>query len=86
VIQDPDVCYRRTPDNVRRPASPLGHLHPNLRGLPVKVLSLERLIAMKPAAGRAKDLAMLPLLVATPHATTRTLRESTRRPPSLPRR
>ena len=37
----------------------------------VKVLSLERLIATKRAAGRAKDLAVLPLLEATLEATRR---------------
>src|ERR1019366_5166674 len=127
VTQDLDLCYRRTPDNVRRLASALGPFHPKLRGLPdgvpnlvderalqmgtnftldldgedldllaemsgiggydnvvgsvvelevdrhaVKVLSLERLIATKRAAGRAKDLAMLPLLEATLHASNRT--------------
>jgi len=120
VTQDLDVCYRRTPDNVRRLARALEPFHPKLRGLPeglphvvderalglgtnftldldgedldllaemsgiggydevapgalelsvngrsVKVLSLDRLIATKRAAGRAKDLAVLPLLEAT---------------------
>jgi predicted nucleotidyltransferase len=40
-------------------------------GRVVKVLSLDRLIATKRAAGRAKDLAMLPLLEATLEATRR---------------
>jgi hypothetical protein len=38
-------------------------------GRPVRVLPLDRLIATKRAAGRAKDLAMLPLLEATLKAT-----------------
>ena len=126
VTQDLDLCYRRTPENVRRLASALGPFHPKLRGLPegvpnvvddrtfqmgtnftldlegedldllaemsgiggyddvaptvielevggrrVQVLPLERLIATKRAAGRAKDLAMLPLLEATLEATSR---------------
>jgi predicted nucleotidyltransferase len=126
VTQDLDLCYRRTPENVRRLASALRPFHPKLRGLPegvpnvvddrtfqmganftldlegedldllaemsgiggyddvaptvielevegrrVQVLPLERLIATKRAAGRAKDLAMLPLLEATLEATSR---------------
>jgi predicted nucleotidyltransferase len=124
VTQDLDLCYRRTPDNVRRLAGALQAFHPRLRGLPegvpnivdertfqmgtnftldlegedldllaemsgiggyddvaptvlelevdgrpVRVLPLDRLIATKRAAGRAKDLAMLPLLEATLKAT-----------------
>jgi predicted nucleotidyltransferase len=124
VTQDLDLCYRRTPDNVRRIAGALGPFRPKRRGLPegvpnvidepalqmgtnftldvagedldllaemsgiggyddvvagvleldvdgrrVKVLSLERLIVTKRAAGRAKDLAVLPLLEATLEAT-----------------
>jgi hypothetical protein len=124
VTQDLDVCYRRTPGNVRRIARALAPFDPKLRGLPpglpnlvdearlllgtnftleiqgedldllaemsgvggyddvadsvvelevggqlVKVLSLERLIASKRAAGRGKDLAVLPLLEATLAAT-----------------
>src|SRR5450432_1436896 len=34
VTQDLDLCYRRTPENVRRLASALRSLHPKLRGLP----------------------------------------------------
>jgi hypothetical protein len=117
---DLDICYRRTPGNLRRLAQVLAPLQPRLRGLPpelpdtfdertlqfgtnftldvggesldllgemsaiggyeqiigqveevtigghsVKVLSLEQLIATKQAAGRAKDLAVLPLIRAT---------------------
>jgi hypothetical protein len=40
-------------------------------GRRVRVLPLDRLIATKRAAGRAKDLALLPLLEATLAATTR---------------
>jgi hypothetical protein len=124
VTQDLDLCYRRTPDNVRRLAGALRAFHPKLRGLPegvpnivdertfqmgtnftldlegedldllaemsgiggyddvaptvlelevdghpVRVLPLDRLIATKRAAGRAKDLAVLPLLEATLEAT-----------------
>jgi hypothetical protein len=127
VTQELDICYRRTPDNVRRLAAALGPFHPKLRERPsdvpndvderalhlgtnftldlegedldllaemsgiggyddvksgvlelevdgrlVKVLSLERLIETKRAAGRAKDLAVLPLLEATLEATRRT--------------
>lgn len=119
VTVDLDLCYRRTPENLRRLAQSLLPLQPRLRGLPpdlpfvfderalslgtnftlqlgdesldllaemsgiggydqilphvdevsiegvaVKVLSLEQLIATKQAAGRAKDLATLPLLKA----------------------
>jgi|CZKU01.1.fsa_nt_gi predicted nucleotidyltransferase len=126
VTQDLDLCYRRTPENVRRLASALRSFHPKLRGLPegvpnvvddrtfqmrtnftldlegedldllaemsgiggyddvaptvfevevegrrVQVLPLERLIVTKRAAGRAKDLAVLPLLEATLEATRR---------------
>jgi hypothetical protein len=126
VTQDLDLCYRRTPDNVRRMASALRPFRPKLRGLPegvpnvvdermfqmgtnftldlegedldllaemsgiggyddvapgvidlevgghpVRVLPLDRLIATKRAAGRAKDLAVLPLLEATLEATRR---------------
>jgi hypothetical protein len=126
VTQDLDVCYKRTPDNVRRLAMALRGFHPKLRGLPegvpnivdertlqlgtnftldlegedldllaemsgiggyddvlptvlelevdgrlVRVLPLERLIATKRAAGRAKDLAVIPLLQATLEATRR---------------
>jgi hypothetical protein len=120
VTQDLDVCYRRSPENVRRLAAALRPFHPRLRELPegvpnvvdertfqmganftldlegedldllaemsgiggyddivrtaveldlpdhrVRVLALEQLIATKRAAGRAKDLAILPLLEAT---------------------
>ncbi len=34
VTQDLDLCYRRTPDNVRRLAAALRSFHPKLRGLP----------------------------------------------------
>src|SRR5450432_1703576 len=34
VTQDLDLCYRRTPENVRRLASALRSFHPKLRGLP----------------------------------------------------
>ena len=126
VTQDLDLCYRRTPDNVRRLAGALRAFHPKLRGLPdgvpnvvdertlqmgtnftldlegedldllaemsgiggyddvaptvlelevdgrpIRVLPLERLIATKRAAGRTKDLAVLPLLEATLAATRR---------------
>lgn len=124
VTQDLDLCYRRTPDNVRRLAGALRAFHPKMRGLPdgvpnivdertfqmgtnftldlegedldllaemsgigryedvvptvlelevdgraIRVLPLERLIVTKRAAGRAKDLAVLPLLEATLAAT-----------------
>jgi hypothetical protein len=126
VTQDLDLCYRRTPDNVRRLATALRSFRPKLRGLPeevpnivdertfqlgtnftldlegedldllaemsgiggyddvapsvieldvggrrIRVLPLDRLIATKRAAGRAKDLAVLPLLEATLAATSR---------------
>jgi predicted nucleotidyltransferase len=37
----------------------------NVKGRTVKVLGLERLIAVKAAANRPKDRAMLPVLLAT---------------------
>jgi hypothetical protein len=40
-------------------------------GRRIRVLPLDRLIATKRAAGRAKDLAVLPLLEATLAATSR---------------
>jgi len=121
VTADFDVCYARTPENIRRLVEGLQGLNPRLRGLPpdvpsifdertvrngcnftlvvgaedenldllgemsaiggydqiigssasmdvagcpVKVLSLSNLIATKQAAGRPKDLAVIPLLHA----------------------
>jgi hypothetical protein len=45
-----------------------------VEGCRVQVLPLERLIATKRAAGRAKDLAVLPLLEATLEASRSTTR------------
>jgi hypothetical protein len=119
ITNDLDLCYRRTPDNVRRLVAALAPLAPRPRGFPpdlpfafdertillgsnftlavgpedldllgtmsavggyeevvgaavdmtvagrpVKVLALTDLIASKEAAGRPKDLAVLPLLRA----------------------
>lgn len=118
--RDLDICYRRTPENIRRLVAALKPLHPRPRGFPsglpfvfdertihlgsnftleigpesldllgemaaiggyeqvlggaldapishrtVKILSLEQLIATKTAAGRTKDLAVMPELQAT---------------------
>jgi hypothetical protein len=119
ITNDLDLCYRRTPDNVRRLVAALAPLNPRPRGFPpdlpfafdertvllgsnftlavgpedldllgtmsavggyeqvigaaadmtvagrpVKVLALTDLIASKEAAGRPKDVAVLPLLRA----------------------
>jgi hypothetical protein len=116
---DLDICYRRTPENIRRLVAALAPLNPRPRGFPpdlpfifdertvqlgsnftleigpesldllgemsaiggyeqviggaldtqvgsrtVKTLSLEQLIATKTAAGRTKDLAVIPELQA----------------------
>jgi len=118
--RDLDICYRRTPENIRRLVAALAAFAPRPRdfppdlpfffdertiqlgcnfvlvlgseqldllgemggiggyeeiiadvdemlvaGLQVKVLSLSQLIATKEAAGRPKDLAVLPILRAT---------------------
>jgi hypothetical protein len=34
VTRDLDICYERTPENLRRLASALSPLHPRLRGVP----------------------------------------------------
>jgi hypothetical protein len=119
VTVDLDICYRRSPENLKRLAQAISPFKPRLRGLPpdlpavvdertlsfgtnftleigdealdllgemsgiggyeqilpqveevlvegipVKVLSLQQLIATKQAAGRPKDVAALPLLRA----------------------
>ncbi len=119
VTRDLDICYRRTPENIRRLVAALASLGPRPRGFPadlpfvfdaralqlgsnftldighesldllgdmsaiggyeqiigqaaevtlagqpVKVLGLEQLIATKTAAGRPKDLVVLPELKA----------------------
>jgi predicted nucleotidyltransferase len=55
-----------TPDGLEGFAVEYGHAKTvDLDGIPVTVLPLERIIASKRAAGRAKDLAVLPALEAT---------------------
>jgi predicted nucleotidyltransferase len=68
---DLDVVYRRTPDNLERVVACLSGLDPYLRGAPpglpdsdaivvfgveCRCLGLDRLIQVKRAAGRPKDL------------------------------
>ncbi len=126
ITKDLDICYRQTPENIRRLVAALAPLRPRPRGFPpdlpfvfdertiqlgsnftldiggeefdllgtmaaiggyeevigaavemevaghrVKVLALADLIATKEAAGRAKDLAVLPLLRAVLAAQTK---------------
>ena len=80
VTFDLDVVYRRTPENFGKIADALAPLHPYLRdapeglpftldvatigGHPFLCVSLRRLIGLKRAAGRPKDLSVLAELEA----------------------
>jgi hypothetical protein len=71
VLTDLDAFYRHDP---RRVYEDLLSGAPELRlgeGLPVHVLDLAALIELKENAGRPKDLAVLPLLRATPAESLR---------------
>ena len=72
VTQDLDLCYRRTPDNVRRLAEALQPFHPKLRGLPEGVPNVvdEETLRMG-TTSRWTSRAVLPLLEATLEATRR---------------
>jgi hypothetical protein len=80
-VGDLDVCFTpsgtRGYDDLRREAS----RERVSRGLIVTVASLRDVIRSKEAAGRAKDLAQLPLL----RQTLEQIRKRERRPPALDR-
>lgn len=68
---DIDVCYSRAPENLEKLAQALQSVKARLRGASaeflgptVKILSLSYLVAAKQAAGRPKDLLVLPQLEA----------------------
>ena len=58
--RDVDVVYQRSPENIARLVAALTPSHPYLRGAPRAAVplgrGLTRLIAVKRAAGRPKDL------------------------------
>ena len=70
VTNDLDICYSGSPDNLKRVVAALTSFHPRLRDLPQNLpfvwdqatLRLPALIRAKRAAGRRKDLQVLPEL------------------------
>jgi hypothetical protein len=66
VTFDLDICFSRTPENLRRVTATLAPFHPRPRGFPDRppfvwdaTLDLPSLIQAKRAAGREKDLAIV---------------------------